>query len=126
MGQGGGGGGWAWGGVEAGRGWVKTRPQAELAAEIGSAGCAMADPPTRERARAFWVFDRPLHRDWLFLAGLAAGLAFAVFAVAGPGRPSALVLAYELFWALPGGVMAAGVVGGTIRELFRMLRRGAR
>src|SRR6266487_929625 len=105
---------------QGGGGWVETRPQAELDAEIGSVGCAMADPPTRERARAFWVFDRPLHRDWLFLAGLAAGLAFAVFAVAGPGR------AYALFWALPGGVMAAGVVGGTIRELFRMLRRGAR
>jgi hypothetical protein len=36
------------------------------------------------------------------------------------------VLAYEVFWAVPGGVMAAGAVGGTIRELYRMLRRGAR
>src|SRR6266545_4126713 len=80
----------------------------------------------RLSTRAFWVFDRPLHRDWLFLAGLAAGVAFAVYAAARPGRHSALVLAYELFWALPGGVMAVGVVGGTIRELFRALRRGAR
>lgn len=86
----------------------------------------MADPPTAERARAFWVFDRPLHRDWLFLAGLAAGLAFAVYTLLRPDRPAALVLAYELFWALPGGVMAVGVVGGTIRELVRALRRGSR
>lgn len=86
----------------------------------------MADPPTAERARAFWVFDRPLHRDWLFLAGLAAGLAFAVYTLLRPDRPPALALAYELFWALPGGVMAAGVVGGTIRELVRALRRGSR
>jgi hypothetical protein len=84
---------------------------------------AMTDPSSTERVRAFWVFDRPLHRDWLFLAGLAAGVAYAVWALARPGRPPALVLAYELFWALPGGVMAAGVVGGTIRELFRTLRR---
>lgn len=84
----------------------------------------MADPPAREHPRAFWVFDRPLHRDWLFLTGLAAGVAFAVYALARPDRPAALVLAYELFWALPGGVMAAGVVGGTIRELLRALRRG--
>ncbi|HEU5424385.1 MAG TPA: hypothetical protein VFU72_12640 [Nitrolancea sp.] len=83
----------------------------------------MADPPTTEHAWAFWVFDRPLHRDWLVLAGLAAGVAFAVWTLVRPGRPPALVLAYELFWALPGGVMAAGVVGGTIRELFRTLRR---
>jgi hypothetical protein len=83
----------------------------------------MADPQARERVRAFWVFDRPLHRDWLFLAGLAAGVAFAVWAVARPDRPAALVLAYELFWALPGGVMAAGAVGGTLRELVRALRR---
>jgi hypothetical protein len=83
----------------------------------------MAENPTPERTRAFWVFDRPLHRDWLFLAGLAAGVAFAVYSVVRPGRPPALVLAYELFWALPGGVMAAGVIGGTIRELFRALRR---
>jgi hypothetical protein len=86
----------------------------------------MAENPTAERARAFWVFDRPLHRDWLFLAGLAAGLAFAVYSVVRPGRPPALVLAYELFWAMPGGVMAAGLIGGTIRELFRALRRGSR
>ena len=86
----------------------------------------MADSPTGERSRAFWVFYRPLHRDWLFLAGLAAGVAFAVYAVVRPDRPSALVLAYEVFWAVPGGVMAAGAVGGTIRELYRMLRRGAR
>jgi hypothetical protein len=84
---------------------------------------AMTEPSSTERVRAFWVFDRPLHRDWLFLAGLAVGLAFAVYAVVRPGRPAALVLAYELFWALPGGVMAAGVVGGTIRELIRALRR---
>jgi uncharacterized protein (DUF2062 family) len=85
----------------------------------------MAEHPTTERTRAFWVFDRPLHRDWLFLAGLAAGVAFAVFSLVRPGRPSALVLAYELFWALPGGVMAAGAIGGTIRELFRALRRAS-
>ena len=84
---------------------------------------AMTDPPTTGRARAFWVFDRPLHRDWLFLAGLAAGVAFAVWALLRPGRPPALVLVYELFWALPGGVMAAGALGGSIRELFRALRR---
>ena len=86
----------------------------------------MAESSTAERARAFWVFYRPLHRDWLFLVGLAAGLAFAVYSVLRPGRPSALVLAYELFWALPGGVMAVGVIGGTIRELYRALRRGSR
>src|SRR6266536_2565766 len=44
----------------------RDRSQAELEPEIGSARCAMADPPARERPRAFWVFDRPLHRDWLF------------------------------------------------------------
>jgi hypothetical protein len=86
----------------------------------------MADPPTAERARAFWVFDRPLHRDWLFLAGLAAGLAFAGYTLLRSDRPPALLLVYELFWALPGGVMAAGAVGGTIRELVRALRRGSR
>src|SRR6266508_732003 len=89
----------------------RDRSQAELEPEIGSARCAMADPPARERPRAFWVFDRPLHRDWLFLIGLAAGVAFAVYALARPDRPAALVL-------------AAGVVGGTIRELLRALRRG--
>jgi hypothetical protein len=80
------------------------------------------DPPSAGRARAFWVFDRPLHRDWLFVAGLAAGVAYAAYAVLREDRAPALVLAYELFWALPGGVMLAGVVGGTIRELVRALR----
>lgn len=83
----------------------------------------MADPPTAERARAFWVFDRPLHRDWLFWAGLGAGLALALVVLLRPGRPPALALAYLLFWALPGGVMAVGAIGGTIRELARALRR---
>src|SRR6266487_3809381 len=67
----------------------RDRSQAELEPEIGSARCAMADPPARERPRAFWVFDRPLHRDWLFLIGLAAGVAFAVYALARPDRPAA-------------------------------------
>ncbi len=84
----------------------------------------MADPPTAGRARAFWVFDRPLHRDWLFLAGLGAGLVYAAYAVLHRERAAALVLAYELFWALPGGVMLAGIVGGTVREVVRALRRG--
>src|SRR6266511_1992830 len=88
----------------------RDRSQAELEPEIGSARCAMADPPARERPRAFWVFDRPLHRDWLFLIGLAAGVAFAGYALARPDRPAALVLAYELFWALPGGVLADGLL----------------
>ncbi len=83
----------------------------------------MGDPPTAERARAFWVFDRPLHRDWLFLAGLAVGLVYGGYAVLRRDRASALVLAYELFWALPGGVMLAGAVGGTVREVVRALRR---
>src|SRR6266536_252936 len=90
---------------------------------VRSGRCAMSDPPTAERARAFWVFDRPLHRDWLFLAGLAVGLVYGGYAVLRRDRASALVLAYELFWALPGGVLLAGAVGGTVREVVRALRR---
>ena len=67
----------------------------------------------------WWVFDRPLPRDPLFLAGLALGSARLAVAVAGRaehGAPAFLIMAAT---AVPSGLLLVGIVAGSVREFVR-------
>jgi YD repeat-containing protein len=72
---------------------------------------------------SWWVFDRPIARDWLFILGVAVGVLAMIRTVVQRDRfgSAAFVLTFVL--AVPNGVLAAGVFGGTFREYVRG-RRG--
>ena len=70
-------------------------------------------------ATQWWVFDRPLHRDPLFVAGVVLGLAFLVLTVVNRDDYGAGALAFTIATAFPSGVLAVGVMAGSIREFVR-------
>lgn len=62
--------------------------------------------------------DRPVHRDWLFLSGVGAGLLLLVVAsVHRPHKTGAFVFA--LLAAVPSGLIGVGCLAGTLREYWR-------
>lgn len=75
----------------------------------------------RMESRRWWVFDRPLSRDWLFVAGLALGTFGPVVTLLGRVDFGSVAL----LLALPSGVLTAGIFGGTLREFLRGRRRSA-
>lgn len=75
------------------------------------------------RSQRWWVFDRPLGRDWLFVVGLALGALALIETVLRRADFGGAVFVITVLLAIPSGVMAAGVFGGTLREFFRG-RRG--
>jgi hypothetical protein len=73
---------------------------------------------------SWWVFDRPLHRDALFVVALLCGVAAAVGAVVTSGDVSTFVRVYEVVGGALAGFFLFGVVGGSVRNFVRGYREG--
>ena len=71
----------------------------------------------------WWVFDRPLYRDWLFIAGLVLSLLGMIWMVVRSNEVGAAAFVVSMALAAPSGVLATGLIGGTVREYLRG-RRG--
>ncbi|MDQ4096907.1 MAG: hypothetical protein M3144_03425 [Actinomycetota bacterium] len=69
--------------------------------------------------RRWWVFDRPLGRDWLFVTGVIAGALALVLTLFNRDDYGAGAFVLTLLLAVPSGILAAGTFGGTIREFVR-------
>jgi hypothetical protein len=72
----------------------------------------------------WWVFDRPLHRDPLFVVALLCGVAAAVVAVVTRGDVSTFVHVYEIVGGALAGSSLVGIVGGSVRNFVRGYREG--
>jgi hypothetical protein len=71
----------------------------------------------------WWVFDRPLSRDPIFVVGIALGIASVVSVVASRDDYGALALILQIVTALPLALLFAGILLGTPREYIRGRRR---
>jgi hypothetical protein len=92
-------------------------PAHRHAARLGQDGVVQAET-------SWWVFDRPIVRDWLFVAGVIVGVLSMFRTLVQRGRFGATALVLTVVLAIPSGILAAGVFGGTAREFVRG-RRGA-
>ena len=70
-------------------------------------------------SRAWWVFDRPVHRDPLFLVALVFGLLGEAAVLVDRDRFGSVALVLMVLWQIPGTLLAVGIVGGSIREFVR-------
>jgi hypothetical protein len=75
-----------------------------------------------ERGR-WWVFDRPLWRDPLFVIGIGVGLISVVSVILLRDEYGSGAFVFALLTSLPAGVFASGVVIGTPREYVRGRRQ---
>jgi hypothetical protein len=73
---------------------------------------------------SWWVFDRPLRRDPLFVVALLCGVAAAVGAVVTGGDVSMFVRVYEVVGGAVAGFSLFGIVGGSVRNFVRGYREG--
>ena len=71
----------------------------------------------------WWVYDRPLLKDWLFLVGLVVGIAWLSYTWT---RPDANLIpgriAFDIAWRPFWSIFSVGVVGGSIRNFVRSYR----
>lgn len=74
--------------------------------------------------RTSWVFDRPLLRDGLFWGGLTLGLMYAFSATTSVPFTQLPVVGQitKLVWRVLVGVLAFGVIGGSVRNFVRGYR----
>jgi hypothetical protein len=73
---------------------------------------------------SWWVYDRPLSRDGLFLGSLLCGAAAAVVAITSFEEVSLLVGLYNVLGGAASGFFVMGVVGGSVRNFIRGFREG--
>lgn len=69
--------------------------------------------------RRWWVFQRPLLGDRLFVLGLVIGALFMARAVVQLALDGWSGAAADLLFAVPGGLLLVGIVGGSWREYRR-------
>jgi hypothetical protein len=74
----------------------------------------------------WWVFDRPVYRDWLFLTGLVIGVVAIVQTVSNRDEFGALAFVFTLLVAMPSGVGASAMFAVPIRDFVRRRRRSDR
>lgn len=75
------------------------------------------------RPRRWWVYDRPLHTDRLFVAAMALSIAATAWSVViDPGtRPAnVVVVAWTFLWAM----VSTSIILGCVREFTRGRREG--
>jgi hypothetical protein len=75
-----------------------------------------------DRSR-WWVFDRPLWRDPLFVIGTGVGLISVVSVILLRDEYGTGAFVFALLTSLPAGVFASGVVFGIPREYMRGRRQ---
>jgi hypothetical protein len=78
--------------------------------------------PAMDRGR-WWVFDRPLWRDPLFVIGIGVGLISVVSVILLRDEYGTGALVLALLTSFPAGVFASGIVIGTPREYIRGRRQ---
>jgi hypothetical protein len=72
----------------------------------------------------WWVFDRPLWRDPLFVTGIAVGVISVVSVVLLRNDYGTGAFVLALLASIPGGVLASGILLGSAREYLRGRREG--
>jgi hypothetical protein len=80
------------------------------------------DRAMKDRGR-WWVFDRPLWRDPLFVIGIGVGLISVVSVILLRDEYGTSAFVFALLTSLPAGVFASGIVIGTPREYMRGRRQ---
>jgi hypothetical protein len=78
-----------------------------------------------DRGGAWWVFDRPLLRDPLFVLGLVLGVAWMVSVVLRRDDFGWAAFVITLASSIPAGLLASGIVLGSPREYARSWHRAA-
>jgi hypothetical protein len=91
--------------------------------ELTFRGRVKHDLAMEDRGR-WWVFDRPLWRDPLFVIGIGVGLISVVCVILLRDEYGTGAFVFALLTSLPAGVFASGVVIGTAREYMRGRRQG--
>jgi hypothetical protein len=72
----------------------------------------------------WWVFDRPLHRDLLFVVALLCGIAASIASAATSEDASAFVRLYSIVGGAFSGFYLFGILGGSVRNFVRGYREG--
>jgi hypothetical protein len=67
-------------------------------------------------SRRWWVFDRPLLRDPLFVVGLVIGLVGIVLGIPRLGDMGWLAAVVSVVLTIPFALLLVGIVGGVVRE----------
>jgi hypothetical protein len=98
-------------------GSATTRSQRSGPATIEHSGGHVSD--------SWWVYDRPLSRDGLFLGSLLCGAAVAAVAITRVEEVSLWVGLYDVLGGAAAGFFLAGVVGGSVRNFIRGYREGS-
>jgi hypothetical protein len=76
-----------------------------------------------ENRGRWWVFDRPLWRDPLFVIGIGVGLISVGSVILLRDEYGTGAFVFALLTSLPAGVFASGIVIGTPREYMRGRRQ---
>lgn len=80
-------------------------------------------PVRQDRAVAvgerWWIFDRPLFRDPLFVAAMVVGVAALLGIIGARDEYGSAAFVISLATAVPSAVLAVGVTAGSIREFLR-------
>ena len=64
----------------------------------------------------WWVFRRPLLRDWLFVAGLVVGLILLGFAIPSLGDMGWFAAVVTVLAMVPFAILLVGIAGGSVRR----------
>lgn len=77
-----------------------------------------------DKAKKWWVFDRPLWRDGLLWSGLVFGILLAVYSLSAPDFYDLSVArkVLSLVTRLVVGILVIGVIGGAARHFLRGYR----
>jgi hypothetical protein len=76
-------------------------------------------------ATKWWVFDRPVSRDPLFVAALILGAVWIGYVVVNADRYRIGPLVVNVVFAIPSAVLAVRTFGGSVREFHRARRQRA-
>jgi uncharacterized membrane protein (DUF4010 family) len=76
-------------------------------------------------ATKWWVFDRPVSRDPLFVAALILGVVWIGYVLANADRHRIGPLVVNVLFAIPSAALVVGTFGGSVREFQRARQQRA-
>ena len=79
----------------------------------------------RGLAERWWVYDRPLLRDPMFVVAVVLGMVRALGVLLDRDRYGAGAFLLTILLAVPAAIAGIGIVGGIGREFVRGRRRGS-